>query len=498
MSNETIWIIDDDRAIRWVLEKTFKEEGLNVVSFEESQSALTRLEREQPDAILTDIRMPGMDGLTFLARVKDIHPDLPVIIMTAHSDLESAVSSYQTGAFEYLPKPFDIDEALALVQRAIQHTVQIQASANNDMVASKPIRSVDIIGESPAMQEVFRAIGRLAQSHITVLINGESGTGKELVAHALHRHSPRAKKPFIALNMAAIPKDLIETELFGHEKGAFTGANTQRQGRFEQTNGGTLFLDEIGDMPFETQTRLLRVLAEGEFYRVGGHMPVHVDVRIIAATHQNLEKLVAEGKFREDLYHRLNVIRIHIPRLRDRSEDIPMLAEHFLQRAGRELSVEPKQLRSETAAFLQQLPWPGNVRQLENACRWLTVMASSREVLLSDLPPELRSVNSGQLQTTVKVDGNVAVQLQASPPVQSLEWDAALSVWAKQHLMNGEQQILNTATPMFERVMILAALEHSQGKKRLASELLGWGRNTLTRKLKELGISSADDDEDAA
>lgn len=498
MSNETIWIIDDDRAIRWVLEKTFKEEGLNVVSFEESQSALTRLEREQPDAILTDIRMPGMDGLTFLARVKDIHPDLPVIIMTAHSDLESAVSSYQTGAFEYLPKPFDIDEALALVQRAIQHTAQIQASANNDMVASKPIRSVDIIGESPAMQEVFRAIGRLAQSHITVLINGESGTGKELVAHALHRHSPRAKKPFIALNMAAIPKDLIETELFGHEKGAFTGANTQRQGRFEQTNGGTLFLDEIGDMPFETQTRLLRVLAEGEFYRVGGHMPVHVDVRIIAATHQNLEKLVAEGKFREDLYHRLNVIRIHIPRLRDRSEDIPMLAEHFLQRAGRELSVEPKQLRSETAAFLQQLPWPGNVRQLENACRWLTVMASSREVLLSDLPPELRSVNSSQLQTAVKVDGNVAVQLQASPVEASLEWDAALSLWAKQHLMNGEQQILNTATPMFERVMILAALEHSQGKKRLASELLGWGRNTLTRKLKELGISSTDDDDDAA
>jgi two-component system nitrogen regulation response regulator GlnG len=498
MSNETIWIIDDDRAIRWVLEKTFKEEGLNVVSFEESQSALTRLEREQPDVILTDIRMPGMDGLTFLARVKETYIDLPVIIMTAHSDLESAVSSYQTGAFEYLPKPFDIDEALALVLRAIQHTAQITASSDDDMVPSKPIRSVDIIGESPAMQEVFRAIGRLAQSHITVLINGESGTGKELVAHALHRHSPRAKKPFIALNMAAIPKDLIETELFGHEKGAFTGANTQRQGRFEQTNGGTLFLDEIGDMPFETQTRLLRVLAEGEFYRVGGHMPVHVDVRIIAATHQDLEKLVLEGKFREDLYHRLNVIRIHIPRLRDRSEDIPMLAAHFLERAGHELSVEPKKLRNETAAYLQQLPWPGNVRQLENTCRWLTVMASSREVLLTDLPPELRSPALVQSPVSTKVDSLATGQQPVQLSNSSSEWDVALGLWAKQHLMSGEQQILNTATPMFERVMILAALEHSQGRKRLASELLGWGRNTLTRKLKELGISSTDDDEDAA
>ncbi len=494
MSNETIWIIDDDRAIRWVLEKTFKEEGLNVVSFEESQSALTRLAHEQPDAILTDIRMPGMDGLTFLSRVKEAYADLPVIIMTAHSDLESAVSSYQKGAFEYLPKPFDIDEALALVQRAIQHNAQITASSNDDMVPTKPVRSVDIIGESPAMQEVFRAIGRLAQSHITVLINGESGTGKELVAHALHRHSPRTKKPFIALNMAAIPKDLIETELFGHEKGAFTGANTQRQGRFEQTNGGTLFLDEIGDMPFETQTRLLRVLAEGEFYRVGGHMPVHVDVRIIAATHQDLEKLVLEGKFREDLYHRLNVIRIHIPRLRDRSEDIPMLAAHFLDRAGHELSVEPKKLRSETAAFLQQLPWPGNVRQLENTCRWLTVMASSREILLSDLPPELKLPS--HVSVSSKIDPLVPSQgmVQHLPYVSS-EWDVALGSWAKKQLMSGEQHILNTATPLFERVMILAALEHSQGKKRLASELLGWGRNTLTRKLKELGISSAEDDD---
>jgi two-component system nitrogen regulation response regulator GlnG len=494
MSNETIWIIDDDRAIRWVLEKTFKDDGLNVVSFEESQSALDRLDSEQPDVILTDIRMPGMDGLAFLARVKAKFVDLPVIIMTAHSDLESAVSSYQTGAFEYLPKPFDIDEALALVQRAIQHTAQIAAKKNIDLVPSKPVRSVDIIGESPAMQEVFRAIGRLAQSHITVLINGESGTGKELVAHALHRHSPRASKPFIALNMAAIPKDLIETELFGHEKGAFTGANTQRQGRFEQTNGGTLFLDEIGDMPFETQTRLLRVLAEGEFYRVGGHVPVRVDVRIIAATHQNLEKLVIDGKFREDLYHRLNVIRIHIPKLSDRSEDIPMLAEHFLQRAGNELSVEPKILRDETAAYLQQLPWPGNVRQLENTCRWLTVMASSREILLTDLPPELRLPSaSQQSQTTTSKSSDPAALVATS----NARWEDILGGWARQQLQSGEQQILNTATPMFERAMIEAALEHSHGKKRLASELLGWGRNTLTRKLKELGISTADDDDDA-
>ncbi|OYW70137.1 MAG: nitrogen regulation protein NR(I), partial [Pseudomonadales bacterium 32-42-5] len=340
MSRNKIWVIDDDRAMRWVLEKTFKEEGFDVTSFEEAQSALDQLSLDAPDVILTDIRMPGIDGLTFLAKVKANYPDLPVIIMTAHSDLESAVSSYQTGAFEYLPKPFDIDEALALVNRAILHITKMQQQESAKTVP--PIQSTEIIGESPAMQEVFRAIGRLSQSHITVLINGESGTGKELVAHALHRHSPRSSKPFIALNMAAIPKDLIETELFGHEKGAFTGANTQRQGRFEQANGGTLFLDEIGDMPFETQTRLLRVLADGEFYRVGGHIPVKVNVRIVAATHQDLEKLVHDGRFREDLYHRLNVIRIHIPKLAHRSEDIPMLAQHFLARAGKELGVSPK------------------------------------------------------------------------------------------------------------------------------------------------------------
>ena len=488
MSRNKIWVIDDDRAMRWVLEKTFKEEGLDVTSFEEAQSALDQLLDDTPDVILTDIRMPGIDGLTFLAKVKGHYPDLPVIIMTAHSDLESAVSSYQTGAFEYLPKPFDIDEALALVNRAIMHInkLQQQESAKSTV---QPIQSTEIIGESPAMQEVFRAIGRLSQSHITVLINGESGTGKELVAHALHRHSPRSSKPFIALNMAAIPKDLIETELFGHEKGAFTGANTQRQGRFEQANGGTLFLDEIGDMPFETQTRLLRVLADGEFYRVGGHIPVRVDVRIVAATHQDLEKLVHDGRFREDLYHRLNVIRIHIPKLAHRSEDIPMLAQHFLARAGKELGVSPKILRTETVEYMKQLPWQGNVRQLENTCRWLTVMITGREVYPEDLPSELK-----QLPIQKSDDPNHPHNQADRIAIQ--HWDELLSQWAVQKLKNGEMKLLDIATPMFERTLINAALQQTRGRKRHAAELLGWGRNTLTRKLKELGMDTAEDDED--
>lgn len=434
--------------------------------------------------ILTDIRMPGIDGLTFLAKVKANYPDLPVIIMTAHSDLESAVSSYQTGAFEYLPKPFDIDEALALVNRAILHITKMQQQESAKTV--QPIQSTEIIGESPAMQEVFRAIGRLSQSHITVLINGESGTGKELVAHALHRHSPRSSKPFIALNMAAIPKDLIETELFGHEKGAFTGANTQRQGRFEQANGGTLFLDEIGDMPFETQTRLLRVLADGEFYRVGGHIPVKVDVRIVAATHQDLEKLVHDGRFREDLYHRLNVIRIHIPKLAHRSEDIPMLAQHFLARAGKELGVSPKILRPETQEYMQQLPWQGNVRQLENTCR-LTVMITGREVYPEDLPSELK-------QIPITRSGEDAQAAHNLDRIAVHHWDELLGQWAVQKLKNGEMKILDIATPMFERTLIIAALQQTRGRKRHAAELLGWGRNTLTRKLKELGMDTADDE----
>ncbi len=383
--SETVWIVDDDRSIRWVLEKALQQEGMTTQSFDSADGVMSRLARQQPDVIISDIRMPGASGLDLLARIREQHPRLPVIIMTAHSDLDSAVASYQGGAFEYLPKPFDVDEAVALVKRANQHAQEQQ----NQEAPPALTRTPEIIGEAPAMQEVFRAIGRLSHSNITVLINGESGTGKELVAHALHRHSPRAASPFIALNMAAIPKDLMESELFGHEKGAFTGAANLRRGRFEQADGGTLFLDEIGDMPADTQTRLLRVLADGEFYRVGGHTPVKVDVRIIAATHQNLETLVHAGKFREDLFHRLNVIRIHIPRMSDRREDIPTLARHFLSRAALELAVEPKLLKSETEEYLKNLPWPGNVRQLENTCRWITVMASGREVHIGDLPPEL-------------------------------------------------------------------------------------------------------------
>ncbi|AQY63816.1 MULTISPECIES: nitrogen regulation protein NR(I) [Pseudomonas] len=471
--SETVWIVDDDRSIRWVLEKALQQEGMTTQSFDSADGVMSRLARQQPDVIISDIRMPGASGLDLLARIREQHPRLPVIIMTAHSDLDSAVASYQGGAFEYLPKPFDVDEAVALVKRANQHAQEQQ----NQEAPPALTRTPEIIGEAPAMQEVFRAIGRLSHSNITVLINGESGTGKELVAHALHRHSPRAASPFIALNMAAIPKDLMESELFGHEKGAFTGAANLRRGRFEQADGGTLFLDEIGDMPADTQTRLLRVLADGEFYRVGGHTPVKVDVRIIAATHQNLETLVHAGKFREDLFHRLNVIRIHIPRMSDRREDIPTLARHFLSRAAQELAVEPKLLKSETEEYLKNLPWPGNVRQLENTCRWITVMASGREVHISDLPPELLSLP------------------QDSAPVTN--WEQALRQWADQALARGQSNLLDSAVPAFERIMIETALKHTAGRRRDAAVLLGWGRNTLTRKIKELGmkVDGADDDD---
>ena len=473
--SETVWIVDDDRSIRWVLEKALQQEGMSTQSFDSADGVLGRLSRQQPDVIISDIRMPGSSGLELLSSIREMHPRLPVIIMTAHSDLDSAVASYQGGAFEYLPKPFDVDEAVSLVKRANQHAKEQQGLH----VPAAQARTPEIIGEAPAMQEVFRAIGRLSHSNITVLINGESGTGKELVAHALHRHSPRAASPFIALNMAAIPKDLMESELFGHEKGAFTGAANQRRGRFEQADGGTLFLDEIGDMPADTQTRLLRVLADGEFYRVGGHTPVKVDVRIIAATHQNLESLVTAGKFREDLFHRLNVIRIHIPRLSDRREDIPTLARHFLSRAATELAVEPKLLKSETEDYLQQLQWPGNVRQLENTCRWITVMASGREVHIDDLPPEL------------------LVQPQDNAPVSN--WEQALRQWADLALGRGQSNLLDSAVPAFERIMIETALKHTAGRRRDAALLLGWGRNTLTRKIKELGMNvdgSEDDDSD--
>ncbi len=452
---------------------SWKKPGMTTQSFDSADGVMSRLARQQPDVIISDIRMPGASGLDLLARIREQHPRLPVIIMTAHSDLDSAVASYQGGAFEYLPKPFDVDEAVSLVKRANQHAQEQQGMEEVPALARTP----EIIGEAPAMQEVFRAIGRLSHSNITVLINGESGTGKELVAHALHRHSPRAASPFIALNMAAIPKDLMESELFGHEKGAFTGAANLRRGRFEQADGGTLFLDEIGDMPADTQTRLLRVLADGEFYRVGGHTPVKVDVRIIAATHQNLETLVHAGKFREDLFHRLNVIRIHIPRLADRREDIPTLARHFLSRAAQELAVEPKLLKSETEEYLKNLPWPGNVRQLENTCRWITVMASGREVHISDLPPELLSLP------------------QDSAPVTN--WEQALRQWADQALARGQSNLLDSAVPSFERIMIETALKHTAGRRRDAAVLLGWGRNTLTRKIKELGmkVDGGDDDE---
>ena len=460
--NNSVWILDDDRSIRWVLEKSLEKTGLKTESFENGNELLQRLNHVSPEAIISDIRMPGISGLDLLSKVHETHPELPVIIMTAHSDLDSAVSSYSRGAFEYLPKPFDISEAVAMANRALAHSREQKASGAQ---AEAFPEAQEIIGEAPAMQEVFRAIGRLSQSNISVLINGESGTGKELVAQALHQHSPRKDESFIPLNVAAIPKELIESELFGHEKGAFTGATSQRTGRFEQAHGGTLFLDEIGDMPAETQTRLLRVLSDGEFYRVGGHTSIKVDVRIIAATHQNLEQLVEQHLFREDLFHRLNVIRIHIPKLADRREDIPKLASHFLSSAAKELNTESKILNTETEQYLTRLEWPGNVRQLENFCRWITVMASGREVHINDLPPELKE-REEQL-------------------VNPLDWTDGLRLWADKQLMLGNKSILNEITPIFEKTMMDIALKHSAGGKGEAAKLLGWGRNTLTRKLKK-------------
>ena len=466
MITEQVWIVDDDSSIRWVLEKAFVKANITNASFESANNLLIALDHDQPEVIISDIRMPDMDGMALLSAINKNHPNIPVIIMTAHSDLDSAVNAYQGGAFEYLPKPFDMDEAVTLTKRALTHARE--QNAKNKQKESTPL-AAGLIGEAPAMQEVFRAIGRLSRSSISVLINGESGTGKELVAHALHSHSPRSQAPFIPLNMAAIPKDLIESELFGHEKGAFTGANSVRQGRFEQAHGGTLFLDEIGDMPLEIQTRLLRVLSDGQFYRVGGHSPVQVDVRIIAATHQNLEDRVNNGEFREDLFHRLNVIRVHLPSLRERKEDIAQLSQHFLKQAANELSVEPKTVSKKAAAFLQQCQWPGNVRQLENICRFLTVMASGQEILVEDLPSEL-------------TEKTAQISSQAS------SWQAALSDWMDQELAQGSSAILDTAMPEFEKIMLERALLFTQGHKQDAAKKLGWGRNTLTRKLKELDI----------
>ena len=458
-----VWVIDDDRSIRWVLERALNKADMDVTSFSNGVGIIESLQREQPDVIISDVRMPGIDGLDLLRQLTSKHPGLPVIIMTAHSDLDSAVSAFDGGAFEYLPKPFDLDDAVDQVRRACRR------NPNGEDTGPRPLdQTPDIVGEAPAMQEVFRAIGRLARSNITVLINGESGTGKELVARALHRHSPRSDQRFIALNMAAIPRDLLESELFGHERGAFTGAQTKREGRFEQADGGTLFLDEIGDMPPELQTRLLRVLADGEFYRVGGVASVKVDVRIIAATHQNLEQHVRHGRFREDLFHRLNVIRIHLPALRERREDIPLLMRHFLSRAAAELDCEPKVLLPSAADKLSSLEWRGNVRQLENTARWLTVMASSKEIHAEDLPPELRDMG----EEKVAVD----------------QWQVSLRKWVRSGLQQGQTALLDRALPAFEQILIETALEHTGGRRQEAARLLGWGRNTLTRKIKELRL----------
>ncbi|MAV72835.1 MAG: nitrogen regulation protein NR(I) [Halieaceae bacterium MED-G27] len=459
-TDQEVWVVDDDKSIRKVIELALEQENIAHRSFANAATLLEELKEQHPSAIISDIRMPGMDGIELLARLQQDVPHIPVVITTAHSDLDSAVTSYEGGAFEYLPKPFDIDEMLEVTQRAMAH-VTSQPVADSDDANSKN----EIIGNAPAMQEVFRAIGRLSQSSITVLINGQSGTGKELVARALHRHSPRSTKPFVALNMAAIPKDLMESELFGHEKGAFTGATGRREGRFEQANGGTLFLDEIGDMPAETQTRLLRVLAEGEFYRVGGMSAVQTDVRVIAATHQDLSKLVASGQFREDLFHRLNVIKISVPALAERREDIPALLTYFLERSADELGVARKQLAPSVTRVLSELPWPGNVRQLENTCRWLTVMAAGNTIIDSDLPEDL------------------LLPSEISEEVNSANWGSQLASWARRQLSSGETQVLRKAIPQFEQIMIDAALEHTGGRKAEAAELLGWGRNTLTRKL---------------
>ena len=458
-----VWIIDDDRSIRWVLEKALLRDEISCMTFSSAGDALRELERSQPSAVLSDIRMPGVSGLELLQALKERLPKVPVIIMTAYSDLDSAVAAFQGGAFEYLPKPFDVDQAVELVRRALAE------NASRDVPVSNDAPVPEILGQAPAMQEVFRAIGRLAPSHATVLITGESGSGKELVARALHRHSPRATRPFIALNTAAIPKDLLESELFGHERGAFTGAAAQRRGRFEQADSGTLFLDEIGDMPAELQTRLLRVLSDGQFYRVGGHTPIKVNVRVIAATHQDLEVRVREGLFREDLFHRLNVIRLRLPALRERREDIPLLVRHFMQKSARELGVEIKGVSDSALKTLVSLPWSGNVRQLENVSHYLTVLAPGQVVEVGDLPADL-------MQGTAAQTGG--------------DWLQGLAAEASARLARGEAAILDELTQDYEKTLIEVALRHTGGRRIEASHLLGWGRNTLTRKIHELGMDS--------
>jgi two-component system nitrogen regulation response regulator GlnG len=460
-----VWIVDDDRSIRWVIEKALSREGIAFNSFSSAKDALEALAGSSPEVLVSDIRMPGISGLELLNAVKQRHPAVPVIVMTAYSDLDSAVAAFQGGAYEYLPKPFDVDQAVELIRRALEES-------RREAEAAEPVRGTpEILGKAPAMQEVFRVIGRLSQSNATVLITGESGTGKELVARALHRHSARASRPFIAINTAAMPKDLLESELFGHERGSFTGAQQQRRGRFEQAEGGTLFLDEIGDMPAELQTRLLRVLSDGSFYRVGGHQQMKANVRVIAATHQALEQRVREGSFREDLYHRLNVIRLRLPSLRERAEDVPLLARHFLATNAKQLGVEPKRFSESALAHLSRLEFPGNVRQLENLCHWITVMAPGQIVEVSDLPAEFRD------------------QAVAAP-----DWVAALEGEAVRRLGRGETAILDALGRQFERALILKALKHTGGRRIEAANLLGMGRNTITRKIQELGIEDGSEE----
>ena len=457
-----VWIVDDDRSIRWVFEKALSREGIDYTSFASAQEALDALADGPPQVLVSDIRMPGPSGLELLQTIKQRHPTVPVIIMTAYSDLDSAVAAFQGGAYEYLPKPFDVDQAVDLIRRALEESQREAAAV--EPAAEAP----EILGQAPAMQEVFRAIGRLSQSSATVLITGESGSGKELVARALHRHSARAAKPFIAINTAAMPKDLLESELFGHERGSFTGAQQQRRGRFEQAEGGTLFLDEIGDMPAELQTRLLRVLSDGSYYRVGGHQQIKANVRVIAATHQNLETRVREGSFREDLYHRLNVIRVRMPALRERREDIPLLARHFLARSAKQLGVEAKRLSEDVMAQLARLDFPGNVRQLENLCHWLTVMAPGQVIDLADLPAEFRD--------------------QPALLATEADWLAALEGEVERRLARGETGILDALERQFERSLIVKALARTGGRRIEAATLLGMGRNTITRKIQDLGI----------
>ncbi len=457
-----VWVVDDDAAVRWVLDKALKGAGMTTRTFERAEAFFAALKDHRPDVVVTDVRMPGADGLELMRQMEANGLSLPVIVITAHTDLDSAVAAYRGGAFEYLPKPFDVDEAVALVWRAARATSRAPSSdAGQGSVIPQ------MIGQAPAMQEVFRTIGRLSRSSMNVLITGESGTGKELVARALHQHSPRSSKPFVALNTTAIASELLESELFGHERGAFTGAESRRIGRFEQAHTGTLFLDEIGDMSPALQTRLLRVLAEGEFYRVGGQSPIRVDVRVIAATNQDLSAAVQDGRFREDLFHRLNVIQIVTPPLRERREDIPLLVEHYLREAARELGVEPKAMAPEALARLKSYRWPGNVRQLVNACRRLTVTAPGREIQVADIPEDL---------------GGTSETSAGSP-----EWSTGLARWAEHQLDQGNRQpLLTSALPEFEKALIRTALARARGHRQEAAKLLGWGRNTLTRKIREL------------